>query len=153
VSWWLARTQRTLTEEIPATPDRVRDFYADLNNIKRVHPLVVAVRSTGRHPIAGGYVHTYRVHDRIPLGPFALRTNYMARLHVLHADGVVAEARQFPRIRLHSTVTFDQVEAGTRVVERMRIEAPRPLAAVTTREAIDAHIAMLSGMRRIFEEC
>ena len=49
-------------------------------------------------------------------------------------------------------MTFDQIDAGTRIVERMRIEAPRPLAAVTTREAIKAHIAMPSGTRR-FEEC
>jgi hypothetical protein len=98
-------------------------------------------------------MHSYRVHDRIPLGPFTLRTSYVARLHVLQAGGVVAEARQFPRVRLHSTVTFDQIEAGTRIVERMRTEAPRPLAAVTTREAIKAHIAMLSGIRHFFEEC
>jgi hypothetical protein len=133
VSWWIARIQRTLTEGIPATPDQVRDFYVDLNNIKSVHPLVVAVRSTGRRQTADGYVHAYRVHDRIPLGPFTLRTSYVAQLHVLQAGGVAAEARQFPGVRLHSTVTFDQIEAGTRIVERMRIEAPRPLAAVTTR--------------------
>ena len=125
----------------------------DLNNIKRVHPLVVAVRSTARRQTEDGYVHTYRVHDRIPLGSFTLRTSYVARLHVLQAGGVVADARQFPRVRLHSTVTFDQIDAGTRIGERMRIEAPRPLAAVTTREAIKAHIAMLSGIRRFFEEC
>ena len=41
-------------------------------------------------------MHTYRVHDRIPLGPFTLRTSYVARLHVLQAGGVVAEARQYP---------------------------------------------------------
>lgn len=152
MSWWLACAQRTLTEEIPATPDQVREFYVDLNNIKRVHPLVVAVRSTGRDQTGDGYVQTYRVRDRIPLGPFTLRTSYIATLHVPAVGDVVAEARQFPRVRLRSTVRFDQIEAGTRVVEHMRIEAPRPLAGVTTREAIKAHIAMLSGIRRIFEE-
>ncbi len=53
VSWWLVSAQRTLTEDISAAPDQVRDFYVDLNNIKRVHPLVVAVRSTGRDENAG----------------------------------------------------------------------------------------------------
>ena len=97
VSWWIARIQRTLTEEITATPDQVRDFYVDLNNIKRVHPLVVAVRSTDRSQTEGGYVHTYRVHDRIPLGPFTLRTSYVARVHVLQAGDVVATcAGEFP---------------------------------------------------------
>lgn len=94
----------------------------------------------------------YRVPDRIPLGPFTIRTTYVARLRILHAGRVVAEARQFPRVRLHSTVMFDPIEAGTRVVERMRIEAPRPLAALTTREAVKAHIAVRSGIRSFFEE-
>jgi hypothetical protein len=33
----------------------------------------------------------------------------------------------------------------------MRIEAPRVLAAMTTREAVKAHTVMLAGMRRGFE--
>ncbi len=152
MSWWIASAQRTLSEEIPAAPDQVRDFYVDLNNIKRVHPLVVAVRSTGRDESADGYVQTYRVQDRIPLGPFTLRTSYVARLQVPVVGDVVAEARQFPLVRLNSTVTFDRIETGTRIVEHMRVHAPRPLAGVTAREATKAHIAMLSGIRRIFDE-
>ena len=152
MSWWLVSAQRTLTEDISAAPDQVRDFYVDLNNIKRVHPLVVAVRSTGRDENADGYVQTYRVQDRIPLGPFTLRTSYVARLQVPVVGDVVAEARQFPQVRLNSTVTFDHTETGTRIVERMRVQAPRPLAGVTAREATKAHIAMLSGIRHIFDE-
>ena len=49
MSWWVARAERTVSEEIPAPPNAVRDFYVDLDNIKRVHPLVVAVRATDRH--------------------------------------------------------------------------------------------------------
>jgi Polyketide cyclase / dehydrase and lipid transport len=153
VSRWIACTERTLTEEIPAPPDDVREFYVNLDNIKRVHPLVVAVHSTGRSQTADGYVQTYRVQDRIPLGPFILRTGYVARLYVPAVGDVTAEARQFPGVRLNSTVTFEQAKAGTRVIERLRIEAPRPLAGVTARAAINAHIAMLSGIRRFFEEC
>jgi hypothetical protein len=33
----------------------------------------------------------------------------------------------------------------------MRIEAPRVLATVTTWEAVEAHTAMLAGIRRHFE--
>ena len=58
----------------------------------------------------------------------------------------------FPQVRLNSIVTFDHIETGTRIVERMRVQAPRPLAGVTAREATKAHIAMLSGIRRIFNE-
>jgi hypothetical protein len=33
----------------------------------------------------------------------------------------------------------------------MRIDAPRALVAMTSREAVKAHTAMLAGMRRCFE--
>jgi carbon monoxide dehydrogenase subunit G len=151
VSWWTARAERTVSEEIPASPDKVRDFYVDLENIKQVHPLVVAVRATDRRQTVDGYVQSYRVQDRIPLGPLHLRISYVARIHVPNAGDVTAEARQFPRVRLNTTVSFEPIDAGTRVTERIRIDAPRVLAAMTTREAVKAHTAMLAGMRRCFE--
>lgn len=151
MSWWVARAERTVSEEIPAPPDNVRDFYIDLNNIRRVHPLVVAVRATDRRQMPDGYVQAYRVQDRIPLGPLHLRISYVARLHVSDAGGVMAEARQFPRVRLRTAVSFEPIVAGTRITEHMRIDAPRALAAMTVREAVKAHTAMLAGMRRCFE--
>ena len=151
MSWWVAHAERTVSEEIPAPPDAVRDFYVDLDNIKRVHPLVVAVRATDRRQAADGYIQSYRVQDRIPLGPLNLRISYVARLHVPNVGPVTAEADQFPRVRLRTTVSFEPIGAGTRITERMRIEAPRVLAAMTVREAVKAHTAMLAGMRRCFE--
>ena len=140
----------TLAEEVPAAPDRVREFYVDLDNIRLVHPLVVSVRTVGRTETADGYVQTYRVTDRIPLGRVTLRTAYTARLHVpVHGD-VVAEARQFPRVRLDSVVSFDEIDGGTRIVEHLRIRAPRLLATVTTREAVAAHRKTLSNIREHF---
>jgi carbon monoxide dehydrogenase subunit G len=151
VSWWVARAERTVTEEIPAPPSEVRDFYVDLDNIKRVHPLVVAVRATDRQQTADGYTQSYRVQDRIPLGPWHLRISYVARLHVPHTGDVTAEAHQFPRVRLRTRVSFEPVGAGTRITEHMHIDAPRVLAAMTSREAVKAHTAMLAGVRRCFE--
>ncbi len=147
----MARAERSVSEEIPAPPDEVRDFYVDLNNIRRVHPLVVAVRATDRRQTADGYAQSYRVQDRIPLGPLHLPISYVARLHVPDIGDVTAEARQFPRVRLRTTVTFEPTDAGTRITEHMRIDAPRALAAMTVREAVKAHTAMLAGMRRCFE--
>lgn len=151
MSWLVARAQRTVSEQIPAPPSEVREFYVDLDNIKKVHPLVVAVRTTDREQTADGYVQSYRVQDRIPLGPLNLRISYVARLHVPNAGDVTAEAFQFPRVRLRTTVRFEPIDTGTRITEHMRIDAPRPLAAMTTREAVNAHAAMLAGMRRCFE--
>src|SRR6476469_463497 len=120
---WVARAERTVSEEIPAPPNAVRDFYVDLDNIKQVHPLVVAVRTTDRRQTADGYVQTYRVQDRIPMGPLRLRISYVARLHVPHTVYVTAESHQVPSVRLHTTVAFAPIAAGTRVTEHMRIEA------------------------------
>jgi Polyketide cyclase / dehydrase and lipid transport len=150
MSPWTVAAEQTLTEEVPAAPDAVRNFYTDLNNMTLVHPLVVAVRSTARCDNADGYTQSYRVRDRIPLGPFTIPTVYSVRLRVPRAGDVISQARQFPRVRLTGTVTFEPVEGGTRVIERLRIQAPRPLAGVTVREAVKAHITMLAGIHRYF---
>ena len=151
MSWWIAHTEKTLSEDVPGPLHQVRDFYVDLDNIKLVHPLMVSVQATSRTETPDGYLQSYRVVDRIPLGPFTIKTAYRARLHV-RADGdVMTEADQSPGVRLRGTVSFEPIDGGSRVTERIRIAAPRPLAAVTTPEAVKAHIAMLAGIRRHFE--
>ncbi|CAM4467249.1 Polyketide cyclase / dehydrase and lipid transport [Mycobacterium basiliense] len=151
MSWWIAHAERTLTEDVPAPPGRVRDFYVDLDNIKLVHPLIEAVQvlSVGETP--DGSWRTARVKDRIPLGPFTLPATYRARLYVPAEGDVTTEADQSPGVRLRGTVSFAPIAGGTRVTERIRIAAPRPVAALTIREAVQAHVAMLAGIRRHFE--
>jgi Polyketide cyclase / dehydrase and lipid transport len=151
MSWWTAHAERTLSEQVPAAPDRVRDFYVDLDNIKLVHPLIVSVQAMPRSETPDGYRQSYRVVDRIPLGPFTIQITYRARLHVPADGDVTTEADQSPGVRLRGTVSFEPVDGGTRVTERIRIAAPRPLASMTTREAVKAHIEMLAGIRRHFE--
>jgi hypothetical protein len=151
MSWWSATAERVLSEDVPAPPDAVRDFYVDLDSLKLVHPLIVSVRATSRVETPGGYRQSYAVVDRIPFGPFALRITYRARLHVQAAGDVLTEADQSPGVRLRGTVSFAPIEGGTRITERIGIAAPRPLARMTTREAVKAHTAMLAGIRRHFE--
>jgi len=146
------RVDRTLSENVPGSPDEVRDHYVDLNNIKDVHPLVVSVRSVARTETSDGYTETYSVQDRIPLGFVTLPTTYTARLDVPKTGPVTAEARQFPAVRLQSTVTFEPIPAGTRLTERIQISAPRPLLGITVRQAVAAHREMLAGIRRHFEK-
>jgi ligand-binding SRPBCC domain-containing protein len=151
VSWFLAHAERTLGEEVPAPADVVRDFYTDLNNLKTLHPLIVAVEATSRSQTAEGYTQAYRVKDRISLGPLVFPVSYTARLSVPTAGDVITEARQFPRVRLHGVVTFTPVGGATRVTEHIRFEVPRPLAAFTVRQAVAAHTEMLAGIRRHFD--
>ncbi|EUA15631.1 polyketide cyclase / dehydrase and lipid transport family protein [Mycobacterium kansasii 732] len=147
----MACAERTLSESVPAQPDRVRDFYVDLDNIRLVHPLIVSVQTTDRRETAQGYLQSYRVVDRIPLGPFAIQISYRSRLLVPTDGDVSTEADQWPGVHVRATVSFEPIDAGTRLTERIRITAPRLLAAFTAREAVNAHQAMLSGIRRQFE--
>jgi hypothetical protein len=151
MSWWIAHAERTLTEEVPAPPQVVREFYVDLDNIKVVHPLIVSVQTLRRTETSEGYAQTYRVVDRIPLGPLTLKINYTARLQVPVDGDVLTEADQSPGVRLRGTVSFEPAGAGTRVTERIRFAAPRLLASITIREGVKAHIEMLAGIRRHFE--
>jgi hypothetical protein len=151
MSWWVAHAERTLSEDVPAPPDQVRDFYVDLDNIKLVHPLIVSVQTVSRTQIPDGYRQSYRVVDRIPLGPLTIKIAYRAWLLVPRDGDVLTEADQSPGVRLRGRVSFEPIDGGTRVTERIRIAAPRPLARMTTREGIKAHIEMLAGIRRHFE--
>ena len=151
MSWWTVHADRTLSEHVPAPPNAVRDFYVDLDNIKLVHPLIVSVETVSRSETPEGYQHSYRVVDRIPLGPLTIRTTYHARLRVPINGDVLTEADQSPGVRLRGTVSFDPADGGTRVTERMSITAPRPLAGVTIREGVKAHVKMLAGIRSHFE--
>lgn len=151
MSWWTAHAERTVSETVPAPADRVRAFYVDLDNITLVHPLIICAQTTARSDTADGYQLSYRVVDRIPLGPFAIQIAYRARPHVPTDGDVVTEADQSPGIHLRATVSFEPSATGTRLTERIRITAPRLLAAFATREAVKAHKAMLSGIRRHFQ--
>ncbi|MDP7723354.1 SRPBCC family protein [Mycobacterium sp. TY814] len=151
MTWWIARAERTLTEQVPAPPDQVRDYYVDLDNIRLVHPLIVSVELLSRTETPDGYRVSYEVVDRIPLGPVAMKVTYRARLYVPVSGDVQTEADQSPGVRLRATVGFEPIDGGTRVTERIRFAAPRPLAAFTVREAVKAHAKMLYGIRHHFE--
>jgi ligand-binding SRPBCC domain-containing protein len=154
-SWWIARSEHSLVQNVSAPPAVVRDFYVDLDNIKAVHPLVTAVETLAREDAPSGYTQTYRVRDRIPLGPLRLGIAYTATISVPSGDHPVGDvhtdARQFPRVRLTGVVSFEAIEGGTRLTERLAIEAPRPLAAVTVSQAVHAHVDMLAGIAQRFE--
>lgn len=151
MSRWISDATRTVSESVPAAPAAVRAFYTDLDSIKLVHPLVVSVRSVARRELADGYQETYRIQDRIPVGVLTLPISYTATLSVPAEGDVLADSRQFPGVRLHTVVSFEPLDLGTRVVERIAIRAPRLLAGITVRQAVAAHVEMLAGIRRHFE--
>lgn len=147
----MSTAERTLAEEIPGPPREVRAFYVDLGNIAEIHPLVVSVRTVERQITADGYRQTYRIKDLVPLGFLRLPVTYTADLHVPGDGPVTARSRQFPRVRLDSSVSFTAVPGGTLLTEQIVIRAPWPLLSVTVRQAVAAHTEMLAALRRRFE--
>jgi hypothetical protein len=144
VNWWRASSERTLTEFVPTDPATIRAFYTDLKNLKAVHPLILTVRE-----VAPG---RWRVRERNTFGPLSFRTSYSVQMDV-DADGdVVGESQAHLGVRLRDVVSFEAVDGGTKVVERLRLVAPRPLIGYAHREAVKAHEEMLAGMRRHFEQ-
>lgn len=151
MTWWTVEAERTLTEFVPAEPAAVRAVYVDLEHIADLHPLVVSVRRISRTVTADATVSTYRIKDRIPLGPFALSISYRARIEVAATGEVTSQAHQFPAVRLDSLVRFDPAADGTTVTERLRVSAPRPLAAITVAQGVAAHLDTWAAIRRRFE--
>ena len=150
MTWWTAHAEHTVTEDVPAPPDVVRDFFVDLDSLKVVHPLIVSVTELSRVDRADGYRQRYEVVDRLQWGRLGFRITYRVQWDVpVHGD-VESEAVQSPGVRIRDTVSFAPVEGGTRVTERLRIQAPRPLARYTAREAVTAHVAMLAAIRAHF---
>src|SRR5688500_5158171 len=95
-TWWTAGADHIVSDTVAATTTVVRDYYVDLHNIRHVHPLVVEVNATDRRERADGYVQTYRVRDRVPLGPVTMPITYTARVDVPSRGDVRTQARQFP---------------------------------------------------------
>lgn len=147
----MSAVERTLTEEIPGPPAQVREVYVDLDHIAEIHPLVVSVRTLARRAVGDGYEQTYRIKDIVPLGFLRLPVTYTAEVRVPATGPVTTRSRQFPRVRLDSTVSFDPTAAGTLLTERIGISAPGPLLGVTVRQAVAAHTEMLAALRRRFE--
>ncbi|MDO3638167.1 SRPBCC family protein [Mycolicibacterium arseniciresistens] len=144
MSWWRASSEWTLTEFVPTDPATIRGFYTDLQNLKAVHPLILTVRE-----VAPG---RWRVQERNAIGPLAIRMWYSVQMDVDVDGDVIGDSQAHLGVRLRDVVSFEAVDGGTEVVERLRLVAPRPLIGYAHREAVKAHEEMLAGMRRHFEQ-
>jgi ligand-binding SRPBCC domain-containing protein len=147
---WIVETEQVLSQTVPASPERVRAFYVDLTNLKTLHPFLVSVAPEDRRSAADCYVQDYRIRERIPLGPVTLPIRFRARVTVPERGDVVTDSWQFPRIHLHTVVSFAADGDGTLLTERIRFAAPRPLARTTVTEGVVAHRAMLAGIAKHF---
>ncbi len=132
---------------------RLHAFLCDLHNYVPLHPLIESIEelsATDEMPRA----RRYRVVDRIPLGPFRLRSVYTAALEPVTEHEVHGHAWQSPGIRLHTIYALEEKQdaaSGTRLVERVSIEAPRILRRFVVRQARQSHEQTLAKMKVLLE--
>jgi len=137
--------------ELRATRDRVRSFLCDLHNHRDLHPLIVAVEELAADP-ARPSARRYRITDRVPVGPFGMTIAYTAEVEAQSAGLVRAEAWQTPGIHLTTEYELADLDGGgTRLIERVSVEAPWPLRRFTIRQARAAHRTTLDRMKELLE--
>ena len=115
--------------EIRVPQEQLHAFLCDLHNYVPLHPLIESIEEISpmdEMPAA----RRYRVVDRVPLGPFRLRTVYTAALDPVTAREVHGYAWQSPGIRMQTIYALEGTDSGTRLVERVSIEAPRILRSL-----------------------
>ncbi|NEW38921.1 SRPBCC family protein [Nocardia cyriacigeorgica] len=145
----MQRTGFEVSVVVPAPPDRVRDFLADLRESIRIHPLIVRVdRLNQRMP----GIDRYRIRDRMRMGPMTIAFSYLVETTRTPEGDIVSDAYQFPRIHLHNVTSCTPVDGGTLVHEQVTITAPRLLVATVRREGARAHRTMLDNLAAVLAE-
>ena len=144
-----ARGEFTHEVEIAAPRARVHAFLCDLHNLKALHPLIVSIEDLPRDAARPG-ARRHRIVDRIPFGPLRLPARYVAEIEPVGDDLIRAEAWQSPGVHLETTYRLQERGDATRLVEHVRIDAPRWLLRFVLRQASAAHRETLSRMQARF---
>jgi hypothetical protein len=146
----MSGTHFELEQEFEVEISILHAFLCDLNNYVPLHPLIESIEQLSPskdRPRA----RRYRVVDRIPLGPFKLRTAYTAALESIAENEVHGNAWQFPSIRLHTVYSLAATSAGTRLAEKVTVHAPWLIRRYVARQAKVAHVETLSKMKGLLE--
>jgi hypothetical protein len=145
----IGHADRILSEGVPAQPAEVRDYCVDLSRIPEINPRG-SIRAVRRQTSADDGHDVYQVRDGISLGLLTVPLFYTARLQVPVAGALSAEIFPMPTVRLDAVVAFEPLETGTRVLEYLRISAPRPVLGLVVDRTVAIHAALLAGVRRHF---
>lgn len=137
---------------IEAAPDVVVAHLASFEHHDVIHPMIVDVREL--KPVTtpeGATRRRYSITDRMRLGPIILRFTYLATIQVSGDGDMVSDAFQFPRVHLCNVTSCRPEGAGTRVQERVIVEAPSLLLRFVVRQAQRAHHEMLANLKHLLE--
>jgi hypothetical protein len=139
-----------LETEIQISLERLHSFLCDLHNFVPLHPLIESIDEippTSEIP----HARWYRVVDRIAIGPFRVRTAYTAALEPISDREVHGHAWQSPGVRLRTVYALEATESGTRLAERVSVEAPRILRGFVVSQAQRSHEETLGKMKALLE--
>ena len=140
-----------LEREIGVPPSALRGFLCDLHHYVPLHPFSESIQDLPPSEALPN-ARRYRVIDRIPVGPFKLKTAYVAALEPVGPGEVRGHAWQSPGIRLLTRYLLSPVPGGTRLIEQCRVlTAPRGLRGFVVRQARKAHDETLDGLKRLLE--
>ena len=93
----------------------------------------------------------YRVLDRIPVGPFKLKTVYTAALDPISPTEVHGLAWQSAGVHLHTTYRIEPEPGGLLLREHVRVEAPWLLLRFVVGQASASHRTTLFEMKALLE--
>ena len=139
-----------LEVEVDVMRPALHAFLCDLHRYVPLHPFIESIQdlpSLEQLPDA----RLYRVVDRIPLGPFKMKTVYLAALEPISDSEVHGHAWQTPGIRLRTIYSLEERRRTTRLVERCYVEASPWMRGFVVRQAKKAHAETLQKMKELIE--
>jgi hypothetical protein len=140
-----------LTCEIRVVLSDLHAFLCDLHQYVPLHPFIESIQDLPPTPELPR-ARRYRVVDRIPLGPFKLKTVYTAALDPVSPEEVHGYAWQAPGVRLRTVYALSRTAEGTRIVERCSVEAHSLLRRFVVSQARKAHKKTLEEMKGLLED-
>ena len=146
----MARAEFEHSIEIAVPRATLHAFLCDLDNYVPLHPLIESIRRLEASPDRPR-AKRYRVIDRIPIGPFRMKSVYTAALDPVSANEVHGLAWQAPGIHLHTTYQLEPDGDGSLLREHVRVEAPWPLLRFVVGQASRSHRTTLQKMKALLE--
>ena len=126
-------------------------FLCDLENYEPLHPLIESIEEIDpRSDLPGA--RRWRVVDRIPVGPFRMRTAYVAALEPVSDTEIRGHAWQSPGVRLRTVYSLSELAGGgTRLEERAFVRAPWGMRRFVVGQACASHATTLQRMKELLE--
>lgn len=146
----MARAEFEHSIEIAVPRALLHGFLCDLENYVPLHPLIESISKLEPKPDRPR-AKRYRVVDRIPIGPFRMKSVYTAALDPISESEVHGLAWQSPGIHLHTTYALDARGTGTHLTETCRVDAPWPMLRFVVGQASRSHRTTLSKMKALLE--